>query len=63
MLAVQAGCVHLTPTPEPVTITFQCAEEEEEHVRRLIEAFAETHGYITVELVRPRRYAWSEADL
>jgi multiple sugar transport system substrate-binding protein len=63
MLVAQVGCVQITPTPEPAIVTFACSEEEEEHFKPLIEAFRREHPYITIELVRPRRYQWPEADV
>ena len=33
------GCIQVGPTAEPVTITFACSEEEEEHYAALFEVF------------------------
>jgi ABC-type glycerol-3-phosphate transport system substrate-binding protein len=63
LLVAFTGCVQVTPPPEPVTITFECDEEDEAYCNRLIDAFHEDHGHITVELVRPKRYQYPEADV
>ena len=52
---LHAGCSPLAriPTPEAVTITFSCAERDQEHYERLAQKFGEQYPHITVEL-RPR---------
>jgi ABC-type glycerol-3-phosphate transport system substrate-binding protein len=63
LLIAHTACVQVGPTAEPVTITFACSEEQEEHYSALLEAFAEKHGHITVEFVRPPRSRWPDADV
>jgi multiple sugar transport system substrate-binding protein len=64
LLGAQAGCaVRVTPTPEPVTITFACEEDDEPYYKPLIEEFNEQYGHITVELVRYQQFDWPEADV
>jgi len=50
-----SGCSALSrlPTPEAVTISFSCAERDQEVYERLALEFGEQHPHITVEL-RPR---------
>jgi len=63
LLFSQAGCVHITPTPEPATVRFMCPAEQHAHYEPLIEQFTRKNKHITIELVKPVGYRWPEADV
>jgi multiple sugar transport system substrate-binding protein len=48
--ALVSGCVQVTPTPEPVTISFAFSSQYVEHYQRLVLKFDEIYPHITVEL-------------
>ncbi len=58
-----AGCVSRTPTPEPITISFVCAEQQEAFFQPLVETFRQTHRHIQIEFVRPERFGPARADV
>lgn len=63
LLIFQAGCVQITPTPEPATVAFPCSEQDKPYVEPLVEAFQKENRHITVELVQPRQYDVSGLDI
>ncbi len=62
-LLVQAGCVQITPTPEPATVAFPCPDEDKPYYAPLVEAFQKEHRHISVELVQPRQFDVSGLDI
>jgi multiple sugar transport system substrate-binding protein len=63
LAVAQAGCIQITPTPEPVTIRFPASAEQEAYYESLIEAFNGEQPHITVKLVRPQQFGLAEADI
>ena len=58
-----AGCVQITPTPEPATVAFACEARDDSYYGPLIEAFEKEHRHITIECVRPQRYSFAGLDV
>jgi len=63
LLFFQAGCVQITPTPEPATVAFPCPEQDKPYLEPLVAAFEKENRHITVELVQPRQYDVSGLDI
>lgn len=63
LVVAASACVHITPTPEPAIVSFESPRELDEYYQPLIEEFQKKNKHITIELVRPRQYRWSEADV
>lgn len=63
ILLTQAGCVQITPTPEPATVLFPCPDEDKPYYEPLVEAFQAEHHHISVELIQPRQFDVSGLDI
>jgi ABC-type glycerol-3-phosphate transport system substrate-binding protein len=63
VLLAQAGCVQITPTPEPATVAFPCPDADKLYCESLAEAFQNEHRHISIELIQPRQYDLSGLDI
>lgn len=57
------GCVQITPTPEPVTISMVATEEQQLYFESLLPAFQKENRNVTVEFVRAQQFGFADADV
>jgi multiple sugar transport system substrate-binding protein len=62
-LLLPTGCVQITPTPEPATVSFPCSDQDEPYFESLAETFQKEHRHIAIELVQPPQYDVSGLDI
>ncbi|MBN1936114.1 MAG: hypothetical protein JW934_15705 [Anaerolineae bacterium] len=63
VVAVVSGCVQITPTPEPVTISMVATEGQQLYFESLLPAFQKENRHITVEFVRSQQFGFADADV